>query len=101
MKRALVLLCAVLDCAVALDLTRATVVAPQSLGPIERKAVTMLVEEAEKRSQVRWPVSASAGAGATISVRSMASGAKEGYTLRIDGGGVQIEGNDARGVLFG
>src|SRR5437660_2798828 len=39
----------------ALDLTNALVVFPPRLSGPERKAVTMLVEEVEKRTGVRWP----------------------------------------------
>ncbi len=36
-----------------IDLTKAVVVAPGNLSPVENKAVTMLVEEIEKRTQIR------------------------------------------------
>ena len=39
----------------ALDLKNAVIVTPPSLSGPEKKAVTMLVEEVEKRTQVRWP----------------------------------------------
>jgi hypothetical protein len=88
--------------AAALDLSRATVIAPASLGPTERQAVIMLVEEAEKRSQIRWPTAREpGGSGPAILIRNAAKGAREGYTLRVETGAVHIEGNDARGVLFG
>src|SRR5687767_13176754 len=41
-----------------LDITRAVVVAPASAGKIEKKAVAMLIEEVERRTQTRWRVSA-------------------------------------------
>ncbi|MEZ5399345.1 MAG: glycoside hydrolase family 20 zincin-like fold domain-containing protein [Bryobacteraceae bacterium] len=84
----------------AADLSGATVVAPASLEAREKTAVRMLVEEVEKRSQIRWPVAAQAGSGASISIAHR-SGPAEGYSLRIDGASVRVEGNDARGVLFG
>src|SRR5438128_2138110 len=37
------------------DLTRAVIVTPANLTPPEGKAITMLVEEVEKRTQIRWP----------------------------------------------
>src|SRR5436190_8622005 len=40
------------------DLTRAVVVAPRDLSVRERKAVTMLTDEVEKRTQIRWQVAA-------------------------------------------
>ena len=42
--------------ALALDLTGGVVVAPANLSRPEQKAVTMLVEEVEKRSHIRWEV---------------------------------------------
>jgi len=84
----------------ALDLTRATVVAPASLSGPERKAVAMLVDEVEKRSQERWTVAPSAQAGAVIRI-ARGQGAAEGYSIRSSGQEVAIAGNDARGVLFG
>ncbi len=74
--------------------------APASFSAREKKAVGVLVEEVEKRSQVRWPVAARAGSGASITV-GKGVGPAEGYTLRIDGATVRVEGNDSRGVLFG
>jgi len=38
----------------ALDLAKAVIVTPGKLSGPEKKAVTMLVEEVEKRSQIRW-----------------------------------------------
>ena len=40
----------------AIDLTDAVVVAPESLSRREQKAVQLLVEEVEKRTEIRWPV---------------------------------------------
>jgi hypothetical protein len=85
---------------VGLDLTQAVVVSEAS-SPREKKAVEMLVDEAGKRSQVRWAVAASAGSAPSIRIRNRKSGPKEGYSLRVETGGVVLEGNDERGVLFG
>lgn len=38
-----------------IDLTRAAVVAPADFSGPENKAVQMLIEEVEKRTQLRWP----------------------------------------------
>jgi hypothetical protein len=84
----------------AADLTGATVVAPATFDAREKKAVQVLVEEVEKRSQVRWPVAAPAQGGTSIFIGKR-TGPAEGYSLRIDGGSVRVEGNDSRGVLFG
>ena len=82
--------------AAALDLTKAVVVAPES------KAVTMLVEEVEKRTQIRWPVVRTSPAGAAPKVViARGNGAPEGYGIRVQQRSVVITGNDARGVLFG
>ncbi len=81
-----------------LDLTGAALALSANISLRERKAVTMLVEEAERRSQVRWTMQ---GLGPMIRVINRRTGPAEGYTLRVDGGGVSVEGNDERGVLFG
>ncbi len=43
-------------CCLAVDLSAAVVVTPGELTPREKKAVAMLVEEIEKRTQIRLPV---------------------------------------------
>ena len=107
-----------------LDLRQAVVVCPAGLEPSERKAVVMLEEEAEKRTQIRWtetstwpsngPVIAIGPASkleqfagpyaGDISTASRAAG-PEGYRLCVRKGkgpaAVFVLGNDARGVLFG
>ena len=97
MKRVLPLL-VLCGAARALDLSNATVVAPAG-----QKAVTMLVEEVEKRSWLRWPVAGQRGTGVgpAITVRNVSRGPAEGYSIGIDNGSVRVDGNDARGVLFG
>src|SRR6185295_17482308 len=52
----LFLLLAKAACLNALDLKNAVVVSPPNLSSPEKKAVTMLVEEVEKRTHVLWPV---------------------------------------------
>src|SRR4051812_42462023 len=57
-----------------LDLTKATIVAPAGLSRPEKKAVAMLVEEVQKRTQLQWPVSVSwPASGAVIAVGTEAS----------------------------
>ncbi len=85
--------------AAALDLTNATVVSPPALSAPEAKAVTLLIEEVEKRSGIRWETSPAA-APATIEI-ARATGPPEGYTIHTAAHAVTISGNDARGVLFG
>lgn len=86
----------------ALDLTNAVVVAAPGLRGPERAAVTMLVEEVEKRSQVRWELVSSAPPGRpAIHISNAGSGKAEGFSIRTEASGIRIAGNDARGVLFG
>ena len=85
--------------AAALDLTNATVVSPPALSAPEAKAVTLLIEEVEKRSGIRWETSPAA-APATVEI-ARATGPPEGYTIHTAAHAVTISGNDARGVLFG
>jgi hypothetical protein len=97
--------CALALSAAGLELTRATVVTPAGLGGPERKAVAMLVDEVEKRSQAHWPVQQGA-APATPCISVAVSAQKglpaEGYQIDTGGAGcaVRLTGNDARGVLY-
>lgn len=109
-----------------LDLSGATVAAPPNMSAPENKAVSMFIEEVEKRTQIRLARSESlspAPAGATITIlpasalKSFAgkfsssvaaessAGGAEGYRIRIENQGgapkIFVIGNDARGVLFG
>ena len=124
------LLCCVLwasglSAAAPLDLSKAVVVSPPTLSGPEKKAVTVLIEEVEKRTQVRlptasvWPAESTpviavgpasalksfAGRyAATLAADRGVAGA-EGYRIRVQKDGaapaVFVIGNDARGVLFG
>lgn len=106
----------------AWSLNQAVVVTPAKLAGPEQKAVAMLVEEVEKRTAIRWPVTNKwpNGPGPMIVVTPAASLAEfrgrysgeppapagpEGYRIWTqDSGGAQavfVVGNDARGVLFG
>ncbi|MBU6402207.1 MAG: hypothetical protein KGS61_17955, partial [Verrucomicrobia bacterium] len=107
------------------DLSRATLVTPPNLSAPERKAITMLVEEVEKRSRVRWPIAQAWPAAPTPVVAVGPASAlrdfggkfaadlaadpgvagAEGFRIRQrrdgDASAVFVIGNDARGVLFG
>src|SRR5262245_27958029 len=88
-----------------LDLTRAVVVAPASLSGAENKAVQMLIEEVERRTQVRWQRvdNAPNDGAASISISRANDKAplpREGYRIQTSGNAITIMGNDARGVLF-
>jgi hypothetical protein len=86
-------------------------------GP-EKKAVAMLIDEVEKRTQVRWKeAEPNQPAAPTIAILDLAADGDahpillrkpmqpEGYTIRVDqtkeAPTVWIGGNDERGVLFG
>ena len=109
----------------ALDLGRAVVLTPAGLSAPEKRAVRMLVEEAEKRTHLRWAETAvwpDAGvpviaigpvaaipqfAGPFAAELGSTAGATnaEGFRLCVrqgqGGSAVFVIGNDARGVLFG
>jgi hypothetical protein len=106
----------------AWNLTQAVVVTPARLSPVEQKAVTVLVEEVEKRTTVRWPVATQWPATGSVAVVVTPAGSlgefrgryqnepaapagAEGYriwTQETPGApAVFVVGNDARGVLFG
>jgi hypothetical protein len=119
------LLAAVSPNVCALDLTHAIVVSPPTLSRQEQKAIALLVEEAEKRTQVRWETATNWPTGpATViavgqaGVLASFSGPRaskwaaepprserEGFRIRVQSAPptptVFIAGNDARGVLFG
>lgn len=89
-----------------IDLTRAVVVVPPSLSRHEQKAAKLLIEEVEKRTQIRLPRDTKAPSDGTpsISINRLAAppaNGREGYRLAVEGNRVSIGGNDARGVLFG
>jgi hypothetical protein len=109
-----------------IDLTRAVVVSPANLTRSEQKAATLLVEEVERRTLVRWPVvhawpegstpvvavgpgsalEAFAGQFATKLPSNASAKEPEGFRIRVEKEGrgapaVFVVGNDSRGVLFG
>jgi hypothetical protein len=105
----------------ALDLTRAIVVTPGKLSGPEEKAVAMLIDEVEKRTQIRWQRAEQFPDNAATVVAVGRSGAHEVLTRSGPEGGdkaegyriwtargrdgavptVCVAGHDARGVLFG
>jgi hypothetical protein len=78
----------------ALDLRTAAV----KCTPSDNKAAAVLIEEVEKRTQIRWPLNAGGSPAITL---ERGSGPAEGYRIRVANGGVTVSGSDARGVLFG
>ncbi len=94
----------------AIDLTQAVIVTPQNFSGPENKAVEMLIEEVEKRTQLRWMrVNQLPNEGVPfisinrtpIKGESKAPLVREGYQIKTSGNTVMIAGNDARGILFG
>jgi hypothetical protein len=105
-----------------IDLTHATVVTPPGLSGPEGKAIDLLLDEVERRTQIRWrhvdkwPTDADAlivvGQAKVLGLLrlALASGddagtRPEGFRIqvgRVDRTPIiQVAGNDARGVLFG
>ncbi|REK09879.1 MAG: hypothetical protein DWQ37_17375 [Planctomycetota bacterium] len=104
----------------AADLSRAVVVVPEGLSPRETKAVEMLRDEIQKRTEIelplvpKWPEGDAAviAVGPASLVETFAgplaadlAGDKdlpaEGFRIRTRGAQLAIAGNDERGVLFG
>jgi hypothetical protein len=103
-----------------LDFSAAQLLAPPDLSPRLRKALVVLTEEVEKRTELRWPLVRTRGSipAPTISVEVSPSALgrvhgqsgfdprkPESYALRIDNTGaapaVFVTGADERGVLYG
>ncbi len=112
--------------AAEIDLTRAVVVVPDGLSAVESKAVSVLVEEVQRRSGIRWqplirwptteaPVIAVGPARLLetmpkrfheLLATRVAGKAAEGYSIATRADNVvapfvAVVGNDARGMLFG
>jgi hypothetical protein len=80
----------------AMDLTRAVVVTREP-----GRAAAVLVEEVERRTEIRWPVAGEAP-GSWPAIRlERGSGPPEGFLVRTEGETVTVRGNDARGLLYG
>jgi hypothetical protein len=103
-------------CALALDLSKSVVVAPPNLSPQEKTAITVLVEEVQKRTQMRLPVqpampnkgtpsiiaAPTAKLPAGLATRLVAPPrGDEGFRVQVLDGNVVVAGNDSRGMLFG
>ncbi|MEO7145217.1 MAG: glycoside hydrolase family 20 zincin-like fold domain-containing protein, partial [Bryobacteraceae bacterium] len=93
-------LLAMLAPAAVLDLSHAVVTLEPNATAREKKAATVLVEEVEKRTRLRLPISTSTGEAPVISL-GRGSGPADGYRLQVSRSGVSVRGNDERGVLFG
>ena len=100
--------------AATLDLPRATVVVrPGDLPPAEKTAAAVLVEELERRTGIRLPITSTwpadglaiaiTGAPAASWGRTVpaAPSRPEGFRLRAEDRAIWIAGSDARGALYG
>jgi hypothetical protein len=103
----------------ALDLKNAVVVTPQSLTVQEKTAVAVLVEEVQKRTQMRLAVQTAmpsngtpailvgtsaklAGvAGTALGRMTAAPRGDDGFRVQVVDGNIVVAGNDTRGMLFG
>ena len=103
----------------AMDLKTAVVVAPQNLNVQEKTAVAVLVDEVQKRTQMRLVVQNAMPAAGTPAIvvgtsanlvglagslmNRMVAPPKgpEGFRVQTVAGNVVIAGNDSRGMLFG
>ncbi len=88
----------------AQDLHAATVVASPST-PQQGAAARLLIDEIHRRTGLQWRLSATQPrTGSFVRVtRARAHGMAEGFAIRTvaEGRGVEIAGNDDRGVLYG
>jgi len=103
----------------ALDLKNAVVVTPPNATLQEKTAVAVLVEEVQKRTQMKLPLRNAMPAGGTPAI-VVGTSAKlagvagapvarmigaprgdEGFRVQAIDGNVIVAGNDARGMLFG
>ena len=87
----------------ALDLRDARVVTDPNLTGPERKAAEMLVHEVRARTGLDWALVTGGATGIPAITIQHATGAgpAEGFRLRVRANGVEIQGNDQRGTLFG
>src|SRR5262245_56853326 len=89
----------------SLDLTQAIVVSPSTFSEPENKAVSMLIEEIEKRTQIRLARSTTwlnpSRPSIQIQRAAVPNVGSEGYHIVVVGKSVSVTGTDARGVLFG
>jgi hypothetical protein len=79
----------------------AVVVLPASATTPQKKAAQMLVEEIEKRTQLRLKISPDAPAGAPAIVLRVEKGKPESFSLTSTDRQIVVAGADDRGVVFG
>ena len=98
LSRILLLLILTIPLAQATDLSKAIVVLPLQPSALESKAATVLIEEIEKRSQVRLAIGP---ASATSIVFGRRTGPAEGFSISTSGSRIEINSSDGRGALYG
>ena len=105
-----------------LDLSGAVVIHAKSASKAETKAIQVLIEEVEARSNLRWktqdhgpldPTAVNIVLGSVEGLKGLdptvdrwmsespAPKVSEGYRVAVEGSTVYVVGNDSRGVLFG
>ncbi|MCZ2152589.1 MAG: hypothetical protein LC114_01620 [Bryobacterales bacterium] len=107
--RSVVLIVSLFWSCFALDLRDATVVTPSILSGSEQKALSLLLDEVESRTLIRWPVASQPGPGTPCISISRATNRElpaEGFSIEVGpvsgtACAVRVVGNDSRGVLFG
>jgi hypothetical protein len=86
----------------AADFKQAVVVVSATAATPQKKAAQMLVEEIEKRTQLRLKIANVApAAGPTISLGLIAGGKPESFTVTSSDNRIVVTGADDRGVVFG
>lgn len=90
------------DTSSIVDLRNARVSASTGLTSREKKALEMLIQEVEARTGLTWTASSEVSSGPVITLHHASGrGPAEGFRLSVRGGGVEIQGNDELGTLFG
>ena len=104
----------------SLDFTESVIVTPAEPGELERRAVTVLRDEIQKKTSIqlgtvaRWPQNQQPviAVGQIAQMKTLAGPdleilqngstlGREGYRLTIKGRAIIVAGNDPRGVLYG
>ncbi|MEW6234242.1 MAG: glycoside hydrolase family 20 zincin-like fold domain-containing protein [Candidatus Omnitrophota bacterium] len=104
------------------DITQSVVIVPSSSSSREMQAARMVAEEVEKRTQIRWRLTAEwpqehqpriaigrtealQSSGFELNIPTASASAPEGYRIWMEPKGdspvIVVAGNDERGVLFG
>src|SRR4051812_22380513 len=93
--KAVVLLAFIVCQSHALDLSNAVILKLENPSRIEQKAIAMLIDEVEKRTQLTLPVGEPEANQPFIHLRR-GSGPTEGFSVQVQNKSVEIAGNDER-----